>query len=263
LSERVRCQKCVYRKHAANEVCSARFVSPSTVNRELTTLKKLLNVALVNRKIRENPMRFVEMLGEPPPRDQFLTDEEKQRLYQAIRGNRQLLAIVLIALTTGWRKGQILSVKKSDLDAKHKAVQVIKSKKSPARKVPVSNYTFAVFESLANEAKTEYLFFNEKTGKRLGDFKKAWKTALHHAGIDNFRFHDLRHTVATDLYDMGAGEFMVQTALGHADIKTTRGYVHVKNQNLRDQMENLADGNKPSSPTIITPWGTEGGKANG
>ena len=118
-------------------------------------------------------MRFVEMFGEPPPRDQFLTDDEKQRLYQAIRGNRQLLAIVLIALTTGWRKRQILTVKKSDLDAKHKAVQVIKSKKSPARKVPVSNYTFAVFEHLANEVKTEYLFFNEKTGKRLGDFKRA------------------------------------------------------------------------------------------
>ncbi len=202
-------------------------------------------------------MRFVEMLPEAAPRVQFLNDDEKQRLYQAIRGNRQLLGIVSIALTTGWRKGQILSVKKSDLDAKHKAVQIIKSKKSPARKVPVSNYTFAVFESLANEAKTEYLFFNEKTGKQLGDFNKAWKTALTQAGINNFRFHDLRHTVATDLYDMGAGEFLVQTALGHANIKTTRDYVHVKNKSLRDQLENLTDSNKPSSPAIITLSGDE------
>ena len=51
---------------------------------------------------------------------------------------------------------------------------------------------------------------------------------------------------------------MVQTALGHASSKTTRDYVHIKNQSLRDQLENLADGNKPSSPAIITPWGIEG-----
>ena len=57
---------------------------------------------------------------------------------------------------------------------------------------------------------------------------------------------------------MGVGEFMVQTALGHASSKTTRDYVHIKNQSLRDQLENLADGNKPSSPAIITPWGIEG-----
>lgn len=52
--------------------------------------------------------------------------------------------------------------------------------------------------------------------------------------------------LATDMFDMGAGEFMVQTALGHADIKTTRDYVHIKNQNLCNQLENLADSNKPS-----------------
>ena len=133
------------------------------------------------------------------------------------------------------------------------AVSIIKSKKSPPRKVPVSNFTFAVFEQLATEAETEYLFFNEKTGKRLGDFKNAWRAVLDRAGIDDFRFHDLRHTVATDMFDLGAGEFMVQTTLGHADIKTTRDYVHIKDPNLRNQLENLANSNKPGGPTIFPP----------
>jgi len=253
LSERVRCQKCVFGKHLEAEVCNAPLISPSSVNRELTTLKKLLNVALINRKIKESPMRFVELLPEPAPRDRFLTQREKQKLYEAIKHNRQLFAIVLIALTTGWRKGQILSVKKSDLDKERMAVSIIKSKKSPPRKVPVSNFTFAVFEQLATEAETEYLFFNEKTGKRLGDFKNAWRAVLDRAGIDDFRFHDLRHTVATDMFDLGAGEFMVQTTLGHADIKTTRDYVHIKDPNLRNQLENLANSNKPGGPTIFPP----------
>jgi len=63
----------------------------------------------------------------------------------------------------------------------------------------------------------------------------------------------LRHSVATDMDDSGAGELMVQTTLGHADIKTMRDYIHVKNQNLRDQLGNLADSDKPLTPTIFTP----------
>lgn len=198
-------------------------------------------------------MLHVQLLTEPTPRDRFLENDKKQGLYAAVKNNRQLPAIILIALTTGWRKGQILSVRKSDLDYKRKAVSIIKSKKSPPRKVPVSDFTFAVLAHLANEAQTEYLFFNEKTGKRLGDFKKSWRTALDQADIRDFCFHDLRHTMATDPLDLGAGEFVIQAALGHADIKTTRGYAHVKNQNLRASLEELANSNKPDDLAIFTP----------
>lgn len=88
LSERTRCQKCVFAKHPEREVCNALLISPSSVNRELTTLKRLLNVALINRKIKESPMRFVELLPEPDPRNRFLAEQEKQKLYEAIKHNR-------------------------------------------------------------------------------------------------------------------------------------------------------------------------------
>jgi len=89
---------------------------------------------------------------------------------------------------------------------------------------------------------------NEKTKKRLGDFKRSWRTILEKAGIEDFRFHDLRHTFATELLEIGAGEFEIQTALGHSEIKTTHGYTHVKNENLRRNLEQLVD-----LPTIFTP----------
>lgn len=70
-TETVRCQKCLNGKHEKNEKCDAKLISTSTVNRKLSTLKKLLNVAVQNRKLKENPMRFVRMLNEPKPRERI------------------------------------------------------------------------------------------------------------------------------------------------------------------------------------------------
>lgn len=151
----------------------------------------------------------------------------------------------MLALTTGWRKEQILSVKKSDLDYTNRAVSIIKSKKTPPRKVPVSSFAWQIFARLAEAAKSDYLFYNEKTGERLGDFKKAWGTALKSAGIADFRFHDWRHTFATDLFELGAESFTIQTALGHSEIKTTEIYTHVKDNVLRKQLEQLGEKQKP------------------
>lgn len=240
-AEAVRCQKCVNDLHEENEKCNPKPVSTSTINRELSTLKKLLNVAIQNRKLKESPMRFVRMMNEPKPRERYLSQEEKAKLLAAVGENNQLMAIVLLALTTGWRKGQILSVKKSDLDFKNRAVSIIKSKRTPPRKVPVSNFVWRIFSHLAETATNDYLFYNEKTEKRLGDFKKAWGTALTNSGIKDFRFHDLRHTFATDLYELGAESFTIQTALGHSAIKTTEIYTHVKDNVLRKQLEQLGE----------------------
>ena len=255
IQEKVRCQKCLNQKHEEGEVCEPRTVSNTFVNRELSTLRKLFNVAIYNRKIKENPMRFVQLLSEPPPRERFLSLEEKIDLFTFLsnKDNKVLLAIVLLALTTGWRKGQILTVKKSALDYKNKAVSIIKSKKNPPRKVPVSDFAWQVFMYLASEAKTDWLFYNEKTKKRLGDFKRSWWTILDKAGIKDFRFHDLRHTFATELLEIGAREFEIQTALGHSEIKTTRGYTHVKNENLRRNLEQLGNNQSLDLPTIFTP----------
>ncbi|MGI8787382.1 MAG: tyrosine-type recombinase/integrase [Pyrinomonadaceae bacterium] len=186
-------------------------------------------------------MRFVKMLTEPEPRERFLSNQEKTNLFEVLRDNNQLLAIVLIGLTTGWRKGQILSVKKQDLDCANQAVTIIKSKRNPARKIIVPDFIWRIFQCLADEAKSEWLFYNEKTGKRLGDSKTAWRTALRRAGIEGLHFHDIRHTFATELFDLGGREFTVQTALGHSDIKTTRGYTHVRNEVLRQQLNELGN----------------------
>jgi integrase len=237
LAQKKRCQKCVSGTHEA--ACAAPTVKTSTVNRELTTLKKALNVAIQNRLIKDSPMRHVKLLTEPPTRERFLSLDEKTRLFDAIGANRQLLSIVLLGLSTGWRKGQILGVRKGDLDAEHMAATIKRSKRAAARKVPVSLFAWSVLSTLAETA-DDYLFTN-RDGRPLGDFKESWWAALKTAGIEDFHFHDLRHSFATDMLADGTAIETIQKALGHTQTKTTGIYAHVLNKNLQAALEGVGN----------------------
>jgi integrase len=249
LEQKVRCQKCERQIHAS---CERPTVKTSTVNRELTTLKRLFNYAVENRKLKENPMRFVKMLAEPESRERYLTIEEKQRLLVACAKNTQLLAIVLIALLTGWRRGQILGVRKQDLDHSRQAVNIKKSKQNKARKALVSPVVWNIFLSLSEKA-NDHLFISQKTGKPLKDFKIAWWNALDRAQIEDFHFHDLRHSFATKMLDDGHESRMIQEALGHARISTTGIYTHVLDENMRAALQAVSSDINPDHYTIFTP----------
>ena len=251
-AQKVRCQKCLYNKHKEAEICDPRLVSPKTVNLELSTLKRLLNYAIENRKLKENPMRFVKMFRKPSPRKRYLSEEEIVKLLDAARPNKRLLNIILIGLATGWRKGQILSVKKQHLDYANQTVTLIRSKQDEERIIKVSNFVWQILQNLAEETKGEYLFYNEKTGERLKDFKTAWWTALEKAGIEDFHFHDARHSFATELLDVCGRGFTVQTALGHSSIKTTEIYAHVKDEDLFRQLNKVSERLESHYP-IFTP----------
>lgn len=83
-----------------------------------------------------------------------------------------------------------------------------------------------------------------RDGNQLGDFKDSWWEALSEAGIKDFHFHDLRHTFATDMISSGAQDLTVQEALGHAHMKTTAIYAHIKNEYLRGALETVSEKNK-------------------
>jgi integrase len=249
LNERVRCQKCKFgKKHD----CDSREISPSTVNRELSTLSKILSLAVQNKKITDNPKRFVPQLQEPDARERFLTSEEKERLFKVLQDNVQLLAIVTIAILTGWRRGQILGLRKSSLDELSRSATIGKSKRAKARKVPVSSIVWRILTNLANNT-DDFLFVNKKTGQQLLDCGRAWDTACSDAEIEGLHFHDLRRTFAIEMLNLNAGEFTIQTALGHSNIQTTKIYAQVQNEGLRESLERLANDGNFHHSAIIQP----------
>lgn len=239
-----KCWACKKRDVAMEEhrpQCKPRLVETSTVNRDLKVLSHILSLAVVDGKIKENPMKHVPLLKEPDSRQRILSQDEKQRLLNALGSNKKLLAIVTLALTTGWRKGQILAVKKEDLNYEFKSVIVSKSKKSPARQMPVSDVAWQIFIWLSSQVTDGYLFRNDRTGEQLKDFKDSWWASLEKANITDFHFHDLRRTCASELLRLSVNEFTIRDVLGHTKIDTTQIYARVQDEDLRDGLNRLGE----------------------
>lgn len=221
--------------------CQPVKIENSTVNRDLIVLSHIFSLALADGKIKENPMRFVPSLPENESRMRVLSVAEKARLVAAIGDNKKLLAIVTVGLTTGWRKGQILSVRKEDLKSEYQAVMVTKSKRSKPRLMPVSDLAWQTLQFMAEKVETGFLFLNDRTGERLKDFKESWWNALRVAEIENFRFHDLRRTCASELLKLGVNEFTIRDVLGHTKIDTTAIYARVQDTDLRAGLQKLGE----------------------
>lgn len=235
--QKVNCQDCRHGRHGKAE-CSAPFIAPSTVNRDLVTLRHLFNQARdVDRKIKYSPMDGIKNLTEPPSRNRILTTNEKKRLFEVLNEMPVLRSIVLLGLLTGWRRGQILSIKKEDLDYTRQAVFRGKSKKNPSGWMPVNSAAWTLLTRLAEQVESGHLLRYPYTGEPVKCFKQSWWKALEKAGIENFRFHDIRRCFATELFSQGAREFEVQRALGHSKLETTNIYVNVYDEVLRAALE--------------------------
>jgi integrase len=175
--------------------------APATINRELSVVSKIFTIAVRHEKVDANPCQSVERFALDNERVRYLTENEEQRLFKAMRDNTQLKDIVTVALHTGMRRGEIFNLKWFDLDFDRSVMQVRKTKTKLNRVVPMN----ARVREVLNRQKrsSEFVFTSEKTGGRLIDVKKAFGSARLEAGIPDFQLRDLRHSCATRLSDKG------------------------------------------------------------
>lgn len=198
-------------------------IKPSTVNRELNSLSKMLSIAKQNKFIESNPCSDVKKLKVDNHKIRFLTKEEEKRLFKAI-GEHWIKPIVVTALQTGMRKGEILNLTWNCVDFEQKYIDVLQTKSGKPRQIPMSE---KLFETLNNQLRIkEYVFINPITKNRHGNINDIFPDFLTKAGIKNFVFHDLRHTAATRMVEMGVDLVVVKDILGHSDITTTLRYAH-------------------------------------
>ncbi|HEY8227438.1 MAG TPA: site-specific integrase [Pyrinomonadaceae bacterium] len=244
--------------------------SPATVNRELQVLSKVFSMAYDNGLVETNPMRRVHKLREAPARERYLTDEEEKRLFAVLVGRRtHLRPIVVVALQTGMRQGEILGLKWEHVDFNQKAIYIAHTKSGRPRRIPMSKPLLVELEALKQDASsTEHVFSYARTGLKLTTFRHAWEGACKAAKIQGVRFHDLRHTFATRLRAKGVHEMDIMTLLGHTTLQMTSRYTHAMSQNLRTAVDSLnkqvlpfrqrrvAIGSAPRSRQVAT--GTDG-----
>jgi len=212
--------------------------SPTTINRELSILSKALTIAVKANVIRRNPCREVERFKTDNARSRFLSDEEEARLYEALGEHQMVKNVVTMALNTGMRQGEIFKLKWFDVDFTRGSIHVRRTKTGRDRFVPMNSGLRAMLEGLNRS--NEYVFPSPKTGVALIDVKKVFDKAKRAAGLEDFRFHDLRHTAATRMADHGASAFTIAAILGHSDIRMTSRYTHATDRATKAAVESLS-----------------------
>lgn len=222
----------------------------ATFNRYFSALKKAYNVIIDSEDLlMKNPCRKVKKLKEDNEKTRYLTEEQEKALLQELAIH--LKPIVICALKTGLRKSNILNLRWENVDLEQGFIEVLKQENKGHKKIqiPISEKLENVFYDLILErylaplifmangfnlkfiVYNSYVFVNPQTGDNFKDIKTGFNKAVERAKIDNFTFHDLRHTVGTRLGNSGTDIRVIQELLAHSQISTTQRYMHATPEN--------------------------------
>lgn len=217
--------------------------APGTVNRYLTMLSKTFNNAVREwHWLRENPVARVSKKAEPRGRVRYLSDEERAALLNACRESdyKPLYLIALFALTTGMRRGELFGLRWQDVDFERRIAVLQNTKNGDRRSVPIVP---EVAELLREHGRVRKLgsdqIFVAGGASEVNDFDEAWYAALEKAEIEDFRFHDLRHTAASYLAMSGATTAEIAAVLGHRTLAMVKRYAHLSEQHTGTVVERM------------------------
>ena len=198
-------------------------------------------------------------------RTRYLTEDEIPKLLGECKTTKHLHHIVVCALNTGMRRGEILNLKWNQV--RNGFIYLEKTKTKTRREIPVNDEFAQVLKEIRKEQglTSEYVFTYAR--RTIGKVDRAFHGALRRAGIENFTFHDLRHTFASHLIMRGASLKEVQELLGHKTVTMTLRYAHLAEENKKkavgllngltgyvrsDMSQNVTNAVPVSSPSIVT-----------
>lgn len=224
--------------------------SNSTLNRYFIALCALFTWARKNRLVPrgfESPTRHVEKLQEPRGRVRYLKEDERERLLAACRGSSwaRLYLLVLAAITTGARRGELLGLRWCDVDLERGEAALFETKNDDRRVLVLLPQ---VLEELARFApgdaatSTALVFRSRLRASQPFDIKTAWRAAIAEAEIRDFHFHDLRHTFASYSAQHGASLLEIADALGHRTLTMVKRYSHLSTDSRRRMVSRVFEG---------------------
>ncbi|MEW8506894.1 MAG: site-specific integrase [Candidatus Thiodiazotropha sp.] len=217
--------------------------SPATVNRYLAALSHAFSIAVNEWEwLEDSPMRKVSKVKEPRGRVRFLSEDEKKpsgeiiegertRLLKSCRNSRNsyLYPVVVLALSTGMRQGEIMKLTWDDVDLNLGRITLHETKNDERRVVPLVGLSLELLKEHAKirPIDTPLLFPGKNKKKVPMDLRTPWLTALKEADIQDFRFHDLRHSAASYLAMNGASMAEIAEVLGHKTLQMVKRYSHL------------------------------------
>lgn len=197
-------------------------VKASSINRELNTLRKVFSLALDNDLIDKNPCNKLENLRIENPPERYLQKDEEVKLLKVCSPIMQF--IIKTAIYSGLRKTELLSLKWIDVNFNENYLIARETKNNTVREVPLCEPIIKILKSIPKLG--EYVFTNPNTMGKYKDVYSNFSRAVIKSKIPHITFHQLRHTTASRLNELGVDIVTIQEILGHASITTTRKYTH-------------------------------------
>lgn len=211
-------------------------MSPSTVVRYMAALSVALNVAMREWEwLDDSPMRKVSKPRQPRGRERWLTDDERGKLLAACQesSSRYLYPVVVLALSTCMRAGEIMNLRWPQIDLVRGQILLTETKNGSSRAVPLAGHALVQMEALGKVRRIgTNLVFPGGDPEKPVDLKKPWTTAVRKAKLADFRFHDLRHSAASYLAMNGASTIEIAAILGHKTLAMVKRYSHLANSHV-------------------------------
>jgi integrase len=211
------------------------LTKPATVNRELACLKTVFSKAVKNGKADRNPVQGVKLLKENNERDRILSSEEYARLLA--ESPDHLRPIVKVAYHTGMRQGEILNLTWGQVDFKEGFIRLRPedTKTNEGRLIPLNRELIEMFKAMPKGFPVVRVFTRE--GKPIKSIREIFEATCRKAGIEEFTFHDLRHTAINNWRLQGHDYFRIMAATGHKTLNVFKRYNTVSKEELKALVE--------------------------
>lgn len=208
--------------------------SPATTVRYLSAISHVYTIAKKEWGwVTINPVLDVTKPKEPKGRVRFLSDDERSRLLKSCQESNSsiLYTVVVLALSTGARRMEIMSLTWDDVDLNRGMAILNETKNDERRALPITGHALELLKKLSKVRRLDTnLLFPRSDGQKPIDLRSAWNKSISDAQIEDFRFHDLRHSAASYLAMNGATLAEIAEVLGHKTLQMVKRYAHISEQ---------------------------------
>lgn len=211
-------------------------LATSTVKHELMLLSHLFSTAITEWGMAslDNPVLRIRKPKAPPGRTRRLNPQEEKKLLRKARqhSNHDFYAIVVLALETAMRQGEILSLCWENVNWRKRTVILPITKNGDVREVPLSRAAYNILDEYLSPKPKGNIFTYTSNG-----LKSTWRFLIQEIGIQDFHFHDLRHCAISSLLERGLNAIEVATISGHKSMAMLKRYSHLDVGKLVDKLD--------------------------